>query len=72
MLIGYGLFFWAQGANAYFADGVRIQFERGHRVGNQGPNRYIRHPAYSRAILAIFAAPLPLGALWAVIPYVCM
>lgn len=67
-LLGYGLFMWAMSANPFFAEGVRIQHERGHRVARGGPYRYVRHPGYAGAILAHLATPFLLGSPWALIP----
>ena len=67
---GYGLFLWALRANAFFAEGVRIQEERGHTVASGGPYRYVRHPGYVGAILGLFGAPLVLGSVRALIPAV--
>jgi protein-S-isoprenylcysteine O-methyltransferase Ste14 len=67
-ILGYGLFLWAMASNAYFSEGVRIQEERGHSVATGGPYRYVRHPGYSGAILAVLSTPLLLGSLWAMIP----
>jgi protein-S-isoprenylcysteine O-methyltransferase Ste14 len=69
-LLGYGLFLWALGANAFFSEGVRIQAERGHTVATNGPYRYVRHPGYVGAIVAMLGAPLMLGSFWALIPAV--
>ena len=68
MLLGYCLFLWAMASNAFFAEGVRIQKERGHTVATSGPYRYVRHPGYLGAILAQLATPLLLGSCWAWIP----
>lgn len=67
-ILGYGLFVWAMVSNAFFAEGVRIQEERGHTVVTGGPYRAVRHPGYAGAILAAVATPFLLGSLWAVIP----
>ena len=67
-ILGYALFLWAMVSNAYFAEGVRIQEERGHTVATDGPYRYVRHPGYAGAIVAAIAAPFLLGSLWAMIP----
>lgn len=67
-LVGYALFLWAMAANAFFAEGVRIQRERGHTVAASGPYRYVRHPGYAGAILSIAAEPFLLGSWWALIP----
>jgi protein-S-isoprenylcysteine O-methyltransferase Ste14 len=69
-VLGYGLFLWAMVSNAYFAEGVRIQEERGHTVATSGPYRYLRHPGYAGAIVAGLATPFLLGSLWGLIPAV--
>jgi protein-S-isoprenylcysteine O-methyltransferase Ste14 len=69
-ILGYALFLWAMVSNAYFAEGVRIQEERGHTVATDGPYRYVRHPGYVGAIVAAIATPFLLGSLWALIPAV--
>ena len=68
MALGFALFLWAMASNAFFAEGVRIQTERGHTVATNGPYRYVRHPGYSGAMLAMVASPLLLGSPWAMIP----
>jgi protein-S-isoprenylcysteine O-methyltransferase Ste14 len=67
-LLGYALFLWAMACNAFFAEGIRIQEERGHTVAQNGPYRYVRHPGYVGAILAQVATPVLLGSPWALIP----
>ena len=69
-ILGYALFLWAMVSNAYFAEGVRIQEERGHTVATDGPYRYVRHPGYAGAIMSGIATPFLLGSLWALIPAV--
>jgi protein-S-isoprenylcysteine O-methyltransferase Ste14 len=66
--LGQGLFLWALVSNAFFAEGVRIQTERGHTVATRGPYRWIRHPGYAGNVLAGLAMPLLLGSWWALIP----
>ena len=68
--LGYALFLWAMVSNAFFAEGVRIQEERGHRVATDGPYHYVRHPGYAGAILSGIATPFLLGSLWALLPAV--
>jgi protein-S-isoprenylcysteine O-methyltransferase Ste14 len=70
MVLGFALFLWAMASNAYFAEGVRIQEERGHTVATSGPYRYVRHPGYVGAILSQSATPALLGSVWALIPSV--
>jgi len=67
-ILGYALFLWAMVSNAFFAEGVRIQQERGHTVATDGPYRYVRHPGYAGAIMAGIATPFVLGSLWGLIP----
>jgi protein-S-isoprenylcysteine O-methyltransferase Ste14 len=67
-VLGYALFLWAMASNAFFAEGMRIQGERGHTVIMGGPYSCVRHPGYAGAILSMLATPFLLGSLWAVIP----
>jgi len=67
-VLGWALFMWAMGANAFFSEAVRIQEERGQAVATGGPYRYVRHPGYVGSILFQIATPLMLGSLWAFIP----
>jgi len=68
VLLGYGFFLWAMVSNSYFAEGVRIQTERGHCVCSSGPYKYVRHPGYAGSILAIIGTPLLLNSIWGIIP----
>jgi len=65
---GYGMVVWATASNAYFAQTVRIQTERGHTVAAAGPYQTIRHPGYLGTIAYSIATPLMLGSWWALIP----
>ncbi|MBN1641637.1 MAG: isoprenylcysteine carboxylmethyltransferase family protein [Anaerolineae bacterium] len=65
---GYGWAVWAMVANPYFSSVARIQADRGQRVVTTGPYRIVRHPSYAGALVAAFALPFMLGALWALIP----
>jgi protein-S-isoprenylcysteine O-methyltransferase Ste14 len=67
---GYFLVVWATASNAFFSQVVRIQSERGHTVARGGPYKYVRHPAYSGAILFELAVPVLLGSWWAGVPSV--
>jgi len=67
-LLGYAIFVWATGANAYFSQIVRIQTERGHTVATGGPYRWVRHPGYVGTIVLLLATPIMLGSWWALIP----
>lgn len=67
-VLGYGLFIWATVSNPFFSRIVRIQAERGHTVITGGPYRYLRHPAYSGAIVYELTVSLLLNSWWAFIP----
>jgi len=67
-ILGYVIFLWAMAANAFFAEGVRIQEERGHTVATGGPYRLVRHPGYVGAMLGMAAGPFLLGSWWALVP----
>jgi len=59
---------WAMAANRFFSTTVRIQADRGHRVVDAGPYRFVRHPGYASVILFDLTMPLALGSYWALIP----
>ena len=67
-LSGTMLFTWSMGVNPFFETTVRIQTERGHRVIDTGPYRFVRHPGYSGFLGWILSAPLFLGSWWAFLP----
>ena len=62
------LFSWSMGVNPFFEKTVRIQTERGHRVIDTGPYRFVRHPGYLGFFGWCLSAPLILGSWWAFIP----
>lgn len=68
LLLAGGLEIWAMAANPFFSTAVRIQTERGHRVMNRGPYRYIRHPGYLAMILGMPATAIALGSTIALTP----
>ena len=65
---GYAFALWAMRVNAFFSTVVRIQSERGHRVVDQGPYRFVRHPGYAGGVVAHLALPVALGSLWGLVP----
>lgn len=67
-LLGHVIFMWARRTNNYFSSVVRIQRERGHKVCDTGPYKYIRHPGYLGGLLWNAATPVILGFNWALIP----
>ncbi len=54
---------WAVAANRFFSALVRIQRDRGHRVVDTGPYRYVRHPGYAGAMVYMLGVPFALGSL---------
>lgn len=54
---GYALGTWAMVENAYFSMVVRIQDDRGHKVCNTGPYRFVRHPGYLGSLILRFLCP---------------
>jgi protein-S-isoprenylcysteine O-methyltransferase Ste14 len=67
-LAGYALFTWSMGVNPFFEKTVRIQTERGHRVIDTGPYRFVRHPGYLGFFGWGLSTPLLLGSWWAFLP----
>ena len=67
-LPGTALFTGSMGVNPFFEKTVRMQSERGHRVIDTGPYRFVRHPGYIGFLGWIVSAPLLLGSWWALIP----
>ncbi|MBN1452749.1 MAG: isoprenylcysteine carboxylmethyltransferase family protein [Anaerolineales bacterium] len=63
-VLGYALVVWATASNTFFSQIVRIQTERGHTVVTGGPYQYVRHPAYTGAILYELAAPALFASWW--------
>lgn len=68
MFAAWSLIIWAFRVNAFLAECVRIQTERGHTVCTAGPYRVVRHPMYVGVIMTILAMPILLGSLFALIP----
>jgi protein-S-isoprenylcysteine O-methyltransferase Ste14 len=62
--LGYALVVWATQSNAYFSLIVRLQPDRGQTIITTGPYHFIRHPAYSGAILFEIAASFVLASWW--------
>ena len=63
---GMALMTWCMVANTFFAKVVRIQEDRGHRVIDSGPYRYVRHPGYVAWVILWFSFNLALGSWLAV------
>lgn len=67
-ILGTFLVTWAMLSNHYFSTAVRIQYERGHKVCDTGPYRYIRHPGYTGMMVYHLISPLIFSSWWAFIP----
>ena len=66
---GQSLLTWSMLVNPFFEKTARIQTDRGHRVIDCGPYRYVRHPGYTGTIIGlVMGSPLLLGSWWAFIP----
>jgi protein-S-isoprenylcysteine O-methyltransferase Ste14 len=59
---------WAMAVNPFFEPTVRIQEERSHKVIAGGPYRIVRHLGYLVGLSYIFAVPLIIGSIFALIP----
>lgn len=62
--------YWAMYVNTFFSSVVRIQKDRNQIVIKDGPYSIIRHPGYTGIIGLMFAIPLVLGSVYAIIPTV--
>lgn len=51
LTLGMSLMTWSMAVNTFFSKVVRIQDDRGHRVIDSGPYRFVRHPGYVGWIL---------------------
>jgi protein-S-isoprenylcysteine O-methyltransferase Ste14 len=68
LFAAWGLVIAAFRVNAFLAECVRIQSERGHTVCTTGPYRMVRHPMYVGVILTVLCIPVLLGSFYALIP----
>jgi len=46
LILGMSLMTWSMAVNTFFSKVVRIQDDRGHKVIDEGPYRFVRHPGY--------------------------
>lgn len=66
--LGYSFASWAIVENQFFSVMMRIQLERGHKVCDSGPYRFVRHPGYAGNILPLIGIILALNSIWTIIP----
>jgi protein-S-isoprenylcysteine O-methyltransferase Ste14 len=59
---------WCTAANHFLSSNARIQIERGQRVVQDGPYRFVRHPMYTSIIVLMIGMALILGSWLAVVP----
>jgi protein-S-isoprenylcysteine O-methyltransferase Ste14 len=59
---------WVMAVNPFFSTALRLQNERGHRLINHGPYRFIRHPGYLAMLLFVLGTALALGSTLALVP----
>jgi protein-S-isoprenylcysteine O-methyltransferase Ste14 len=69
-ILGMALGVRAVTVNRFFSPVVRIQRDRGHRVIDTGPYRFIRHPGYAGGALASLCGGLALGSWWSLLPMI--
>ena len=68
-IAGHILLTWSMLANPFFEKTARLQTDRGHRVIDSGPYRFVRHPGYVATIVGlVVGSPMMLGSWWAFIP----
>jgi protein-S-isoprenylcysteine O-methyltransferase Ste14 len=68
IVAGYAFSMWAMLSNPFFSSVVRIQTDRGQVAVDEGPYRFVRHPAYGSSIATLLATALLLDSVWALIP----
>ena len=68
VMAAIGVVWWAGASNRFLSDKTRIQSERGHRVVQHGPYRFVRHPLYASRIVVILGTVLILGSWVALLP----
>ncbi|MBX9690052.1 MAG: isoprenylcysteine carboxylmethyltransferase family protein [Candidatus Obscuribacterales bacterium] len=70
--LGWSGFFWSMQVNKFFSSAIRLQPDRGQSVVSVGPYKWIRHPGYAFASLAmIFDAPA-LGSWISILPQILL
>ncbi len=70
--IGWGGFVWSMAVNRFFSSAIRLQTDRGQTVITDGPYKYVRHPGYATASLALFGQSIALGSWLGLVPAVIL
>jgi len=68
IVAAFVVIWWCTAANHFLSSNARIQSERGHRVVQNGPYRFVRHPMYTSLIVLMVGLALILGSWLAVVP----
>ena len=70
IIAAFVVIWWCTAANHFLSANARIQSERGHKVVQHGPYRFIRHPMYTSLIVLMIGMALTLGSWLAMAPAV--
>jgi protein-S-isoprenylcysteine O-methyltransferase Ste14 len=68
VIAAFLVIWWCTASNHFLSANARIQSERGQRVVQQGPYRFVRHPMYASLIVLMFGMALTLGSWLAIVP----
>jgi protein-S-isoprenylcysteine O-methyltransferase Ste14 len=68
VIAAFVVIWWCTAANHFLSSNARIQSERGQRVVQHGPYRFVRHPMYTSLIVLMIGMALILGSWLAVVP----
>jgi protein-S-isoprenylcysteine O-methyltransferase Ste14 len=69
---GWAGFIWSMSVNRFFSSAIRLQSDRGQTVIESGPYRFVRHPGYATASLALLSQSIALGSWLGVLPTVVL
>jgi protein-S-isoprenylcysteine O-methyltransferase Ste14 len=63
----FNLVYWSMAMNKYFETGVRVQYDRDHKVVRGGPYKIVRHPGYLGLAMANFGSAMIVGSLFGIL-----
>jgi len=66
--IGWAGFVWTTAVNRFFSSAIRVQTDRGQTVIKSGPYKFVRHPGYATAVLALMTQPIAAGSWLGALP----